>query len=1095
MSVDVIETVADSALDGGMVDAYVVPVSFAQERLWLLDRMDPGKTAYVVPLALRLRGALDAGALQRACDELARRHESLRTVFQWIDDGPMQVVLPDAALPVRRVDLSATAADAREGELRRRLAEETARPFDLAQGPLVRARLYRLGEADHVLLLHLHHIVTDGWSNGVIVGELAALYTAFARGGSSPLPEPELQYADYAEWQREQLEGARLERQLAWWTAALAGAPALLELPADRPRPPVQSGRGAVERFALPPDALDAVQALARAEGATPFMVLLAAFQALLGRYARQDDVVVGTPAANRARPETHGVVGFFVNTLALRGDLSGDPSFRALLRRVRETTLGAFAHPDLPFERLVDALKAPRSAAHAPVFQAMFILQNTLETALSFHGLGAERMELDAAHAPFDVTLGLRARGGGLEGALEYDAALFDPATARRMIAHYRRLLEAACAAPDTSLSALPWMTAGEVDSALRAWEGPALPVAPETIHARIARQAARTPEAVAIDGGAERWTYAELEARANGIARGLRAHGVRPGVLVGVRAERSPGAVAAILAVLKAGGAYLPIDPAYPAERQAYMLADSGAPLLLDATGAGAPAGFAGRVLSPADLVGSAEAESEPIEDAADPRDLAYVIYTSGSTGRPKGVMVPHHALVAYVDAAREAYAMTADDRSLQFAPLSFDSSVEELFAPLTCGAAVVLRDGAMLESVDGFWRACERQALTIATLPTAYWHEVAAALERSPVDPPSSLRAMIVGGERALPERVAAWRRVVGDRVRLLNSYGPTETTVAATLHEVGADDEASVPIGRPLSNTRVRVLDATLRPVPPGVPGELFVGGAGVARGYLGRPATTAERFVPDPFASTPGDRLYATGDLARWRPDGTLEYLGRTDDQVKVRGFRVELGEIEALLRRLAGVRDAVAAVREDAPGDRRLVAYVVLADPETPVDGLRDALRRDLPAYMVPSAFVALDALPLSPSGKVDRRALPAPRVERSATGPLSRAEAAVAALWREVLGGAAVGADDNFFDLGGNSLLLIRLAARIAETTGKAATAVELFRYPTVRAQAAWLGGGGEEAEDTEAKARADRLRQGQGRLQALKGLRRAPV
>ena len=1086
--------------DPSMVDAYVVPVSFAQERLWLLDRMDPGTAAYVIPLALRLRGALDADALAAACGELARRHESLRTVFQWIDGAPMQVILPEGALPLRVVDLADLPLADREDEALRRLRREAGRGFDLARGPLARARLYRISADHHLFLLHLHHIVTDGWSNGVLLGELAALYAAFSRGLPSPLAEPELQYADYAEWQREHLAGGALERQLAWWKDALAGAPSLLELPTDRPRPAVQSGHGALHRFDLAPALTEAVSTLARAEGATPFMVLLAAFQAFLGRWSRQDDVVVGTPVANRTRPETKGVVGFFVGTLPLRADLHGDPSFRALLRQVRETALGAFARGDLPFERLVDELKAPRSAAHSPVFQAMFVLQNTPRAALDFGGVTAEPVEMESTHAPFDLTLGLRARGAAMEGALEYDAALFDADTARRMADRYRRLLEAACAAPDTPVSALPLMSGEEIADALRAWEGPALDASFDTIHARIAAQAARTPDAIAVDGADERLTYRRLEERADRLARRLRAAGVRPGVLVGVRAERSANTVAAVLAVLKAGGAYLPVDPSYPAERQAYMLADSGARLLLDATGGGAPEGFAGRMLSlgvelAASLLDPPTGATTAIGGQADPRDLAYVIYTSGSTGRPKGVMVPHHALSAYVDAARRAYAMTAADRFLQFAPLSFDSSVEELFAPLVCGAAMVLRDAAMLESVDGFWRACARQALTIASLPTAYWHEVAAALERRPIDLPPSLRVMVVGGERALPERVAAWRRAVGGRVRLLNSYGPTETTVAATLHEV-ARDEPTVPIGRPLAGARVRVLDARMRPVPPGVPGELFVGGTGVARGYLDRPAATAERFVPDPFTRVPGERLYATGDLARWRPDGTLEYLGRTDDQVKVRGFRVEPGEIESLLRRQPGVRDAAAAVREDAPGDRRLVAYVVPAEPgPISVDALREALRRDLPAYMLPSAFVTLGALPLSPSGKVDRKALPAPPrndASRATAGEaLSADERAVAALWREVLGVESVGADDNFFDLGGNSLLLIRLAGRLGEEMGSTATAVDLFRFPTVRAQAAHLGGEIAEPEPA-APDRADRLRQGTGRIAALRGLKR---
>ena len=1072
------------------VDAYVVPASPSQQRLWMLDRMDPGRATYAVPIVLRLRGALDGDALRRALDALAARHESLRTVFRWLDGGPMQVVFPDGRLPVRAVDVASVAAEAREAEVRRRLADEAARPFDLEAGPLARVCLYRLAADEHVLLINLHHIVTDGWSNGVLMRELGALYGAFARGEPSPLPEPELQYADYAEWQRERLSGARYEESLAYWRGALAGAPALLELSTDRPRPPVWEGRGAVERFRLPAELADAAGALARAEGCTPFMVLLAAFQALLGRYARQRDVVVGTPVANRARPETRDVVGFFVNTLALRADLSGDPTFRALLHRVRDTALGAFAHQEMPFERLVDALKVPRSAAHAPLFQAMLILQTAGDGTASLPGLEVEQVQVEGTHAPFDLTLGLRPREDGMDGALEYATALFDRGTAVRMIGHFRTLLAGACASPEAPISALPLLSAEEVDAALRAWEGPALHSPPATIHARIARQAARTPGAVAVDGGAERVTYAELQERADALARRLRARGVRPGALVAVRAERSVETVTALLGVLGAGGAYLPLDPSYPAERQAYMLADSGAALLLDATGGAAPDGYGGPVAElAAELAASVSDPSAPLVDGgAEPGDLAYVIYTSGSTGRPKGVAVPHHALSAYVDAARQAYGLTPADRVLQFAPLSFDTSVEELFPPLVAGATTVLRDGEMMESVEGFWRACARQALTVASLPTAYWHELAAAAGFAAPPVPPSLRAVIVGGERALPERVASWRRAVGGRVRLINSYGPTETTVAATVHTVDADAPA-VPIGRPMPGYRVRVLDASLRPVPAGVPGELFVGGAGVARGYLHRPGATAGRFVPDPFASQTGARLYATGDLVRWTADGTLYFLGRTDDQVKVRGFRVEPGEIESLLRRHPAVRDAVVAVREDVPGDRRLVAYLVPAGGDAPVAAVRAALRAELPAYMVPSAFVTLEALPVGPSGKIDRRALPPPRpADGAPAGPLSRREREVAEVWREVLGTDAIGPDDNFFDLGGNSLLLIRLAARLGDRLGSTATAVDLFRFPTVRTLAAHLAAEGGPGADAPAGTRGDRLRQGTNRLLSLR-------
>ncbi|MBW3569781.1 MAG: amino acid adenylation domain-containing protein [Gemmatimonadetes bacterium] len=1081
---DVMAGVALSA--GEMVDAYVAPVSFSQQRLWMLDRMDPGRAAYAVPLALRLRGALDVDALRRAFAELVARHESLRTVFRWLDGGPMQVILPCGDLPVESIDLTSVDAADREAELRRRIVDEVVAPFHLERGPLARVRLYRLADGEHVLLVNLHHIVTDGWSNGVLLGELSALYGAFTRGEPSPLADPELQYADYAEWQRERLRGAVYERHLAFWRDALADAPALLELPADRPRPPVWEGRGGVERFRLPRDLAEAVEALARAEGCTPFMVLLAAFQALLGRYAGQEDVVVGSPVAGRTRAETEGLIGFFVNTLALRADLRGDPTFRAFLGRVRESTLGAFAHQEMPFERLVDELRVPRSAAHAAVFQAMFILQTAGDLSVSIPGLDVEPVPVEGAHAPFDLRLGLRPGADGMEGALEYATALYDRDTALRIVAHFRTLLAAACAAPDARLSALP-LPDDERAQVVDGWNATAKPwPSAATVHGVIADQAARTPDAPAVLSGGAALTYAELDARASRLASHLRRLGAGPEGRVGICLERSAETVVAMLAVLKTGAAYLPLDPAYPADRLAYMLEDSRAPVLVtqESLRTLLPSGGVRVVAVDTDARAIAAEPADAPVDAADPRNAAYVIYTSGSTGRPKGVQVTHGNAVSFFAGMDERVGGPVPGTWLAVTRISFDIHVLELLWTLARGFKVVVQPEMEQARVgESLAEQIRRHAVThLQCTPSL----AALLIAESGVDALAPLHRLLLGGE-ALPGALAAQiRAVLPDG--LVNMYGPTETTVWSATHPV-TESDGTVPIGRPIANTRVYVLDGAFRPRPIGVPGELFIAGAGVARGYHDRPGLTADRFVPEPFGGEPGARMYRTGDRVRWRADGTLEFLGRADFQVKIRGFRIEPGEVEAALKQHPPVREAAVVVREDAPGDPRLVAYVV-AEAEFAQAAARAFLRERLPEYMVPAAFVVLDALPLTPNGKLDRRALPAPRsADAPAGAPLSRREREVAEAWREVLGTGAIRPDDNFFDLGGNSLLLIGLAGRLRERLGSTATAVELFRFPTVRTQAARLAGGaGEPAADAPGGTRADGLRQGTRRLMNLR-------
>ncbi|HEX9935823.1 MAG TPA: amino acid adenylation domain-containing protein, partial [Longimicrobium sp.] len=1011
-----------------------LPLSFAQERLWFIDQLEPGSTVYNIPVARRLGGALDVAALERALGEIVRRHESLRTVFGEVDGSPVQVIAPFGGFTLPVEDLSRLGEGDREAALRRRAGEEARRPFDLAAGPLFEAGLLRLGEEDHVLLLSMHHIVSDGWSMGVLFRELSALYEAYRDGRESPLAEPPVQYADYAVWQREQLAGEALDRQLAYWRERLAGAPELLELPTDHPRPAEQTFRGAHERIELPGELLRRLRALARSEGATLYMVLLGAFQVLLSKYSGSDDIVVGSPIAGRTRKEVEELIGFFVNTLVLRTELGGDPSFREILGRAREATLGAYENQEVPFEKLVAELQPERSLGHSPLFQVMFSLDDAPGADSGLPGLVTESVGAEMKVAKFDLSLGFVEGPGGGWGSLSYNTDLFDRATATRMARHLERVLEQVAAEPDVRLCELDLLDATERRQVVEEWNATWAPhPAGLCFHHLVEAQVERTPGAAAVVFEGKTLTYRELNERANRLARHLRRLGVGPEARVAVCLERSPEMVVAVLATFKAGGAYVPLDPAYPADRLAFMLADSAAAVLLttEALRGTIPVPAGTRVVCPA----VAQAESgENLEGGAEPGSLAYVIYTSGSTGTPKGVAVEHRALVNYIAHAATVFATRAGDRVLQFASISFDLAAEEIFTTLVSGATLVLRTEEMLETPGSFWEACDRWGISVLDLPTAVWHHLSPHLDAHPEALPRSLRLMVIGGEAALPERVRAWQAATGGRVRLVNGYGPTETTIVATIWEAPERGGISrVLIGKPVSNTRCYVLDATRRPAAVGVPGELYVGGAQVARGYLGRPATTAERFVPDPFAAEPGVRLYRTGDRARWRADGTLEYLGRLDAQVKVRGFRIELGEIEGALRRSGGVADCVVVAREDVPGEKRLVAYVV---GDVGAAALREHLRRDLPEYMVPAAFVSLGRLPLTPNGKLDRKALPAPEGDAYARGsyeaPLGEVETALAGIWADVLGLERVGRWDHFFELGGHSLLAIRLIERM---------------------------------------------------------------
>ncbi|MBN8231300.1 amino acid adenylation domain-containing protein [Corallococcus macrosporus] len=1069
----------------------LLPLSFGQQRMWFIEQLTPGGISYNVPYFARLTGALDVPALERALAVLVERHEALRTTFAVVDGQPVQRIAPSLSLPLRVESLEALPASEREQALRRTAEAEARTPFDLGAGPLVRVRLLRLGETEHVLLLMLHHICCDGWSLTVMERELQALYAAFRTGTTPALPALPVQYADHAVWQRQWLRGEHLTQQLEWWRGALTGAPPALELPTDRPRPSAQSTRGAVHRHALPPELGKALEVLCRRQGVTLFMALLGGMHLLLSRLSGQDDIVIGSPISGRTRQEVEPLIGFFINTLPLRVQGEGSLGFGELLRRVRKTCLDAYAHQEVPFEQLVDALQPERDLSRPPLFQVLFTLQHSAVPALELEGLKTSELDFEPGVSRMDLTVFLRETPEGLVSLWEYSTDLFDAATVARFAEHYTRLLEAAVAEPERPVATLPMLSEAERQRLLELGTGAAVPYPREaSLPALFAEQAARTPDAVALEAGSQkltyaeqaartpdaiapeaggqRLTYAELEARANQLAHHLRGQGVSLGTPVGLCASRSLEMVVATLAILKAGGAYVPLDPSYPSERLEFMARDARISVLLVEPGReSALESLASRVvvLDPSWRTFAGHPESAP--DVHIPADaLAYVMYTSGSTGRPKGVGVPHRAVTRLVKGVSYVR-FDAQDVVLQLATTSFDAATLELWGALLNGAKLFLYP-PVTPSLEELEATLEREHISVLFLTTAFFEQM--ALNR-----PASLarvKQVITGGDVLSP---LAARKLLDAGRAVVNGYGPTENTTFSATYQVKRDLDARmpVPIGRPLENSQALVLDARLEPVPPGVVGDLYVGGDGLAWGYLDRPELTADRFVPHPFSETPGARLYRTGDRARWLPSGELAFMGRADSQVKLRGFRIELGEIETALRHLPGVEDAVAEVREYAPGDKRLVAWV--AGPTVDMSALRPSLAARLPAPLVPSAFVKLDRLPLTPVGKVDRKALVTPMGDaptgESSVAPVTPTETAVAEVWAALLGRTRVGAQDSFFELGGHSLLATQVVSRLRETFAVDLSVRALFEAPTV----------------TSLAARIDALRLGSHRLQAL--------
>ncbi|NMO19497.1 amino acid adenylation domain-containing protein [Pyxidicoccus fallax] len=1030
-----------------------LPLSFAQQRLWYLDHLEPGNVAYNNAVTLILSGTLDVAALERALNEVVRRHEVLRTTFTMADSGSVQVIAPSLEVPI----VLSVSEGASEDEVARWAREEARRPFDLQAGPLMRAALLRVSGTEHVLLLALHHIISDGWSAGVMMHELARLYGAFMEGQSSPLPALPVQYADYSVWQLEWMRGPELKAEQDWWREVLADVP-VLRLPTDRPRPPVQTYPGARLPVVVPQRLSEALATVGRREGATPFMVLMAAWQALLHAYSGQEDFAVGTPVAGRNRPEIEPLIGCFINSIALRADLSGDPSFSELLGRVRRSALGAFAHQEVPFEKLVDALHVARDLSHTPIFQTMLVLHNTPAPELALAGVHIRSRVVHTGATKLDLTLELVESREGLVGGIEYNTDLFDADTISRLSGHLLRLLEEVAAAPERRMSRLSLLSDAERQRLLVEWNPHPAPelLTVDTVPLRFAAQAARTPDAVAVEDGARRLTYREVDALSAKLARHLTGLGVGRDAVVALALVQPADVVAGMLGVMRAGAAAVVLDVDHPAERLSGILEDTRAAAVVTSEA------WRSRVPS---REGTAVVSLESLPDTAgatphgpEAHHAACIVYTSGSTGKPRGVVMEHRQLVSATRARSEVHG--APGVVLALAPFTFDASLAGLFWSLFEGGTLRYPDAEEREDPRKLAELMARAGVShLISVPALYGQVLAAA----PVGGLSGLRVVSVGGE-ALPVELARAHHEALPSVSLFNEYGPTEATIWCTAHRVRPDEQGSVPIGRAVPGSRVYLLDPRRRLVPPGAPGELYVGGAGVARGYLGQPVLTAERFVADPFDGRPGARMYRTGDLARWRADGTLEFLGRADAQVKVRGFRIEPGEVEAALLAHPEVKEAAVVAREDGKGPKRLVAYVVPKGQELLATELKAWLLSRLPPYMVPAAYVALPALPRTRHGKVDARALPAPErqapeaKDAAAVAPRTEVEEKLAALWREVLNVERVGIHDDFFELGGDSILGLQIITR-ARAAGIELSPKQLFQNPTVARLAAVAG------------------------------------
>ena len=1049
-----------------VADPLKYPLTFTQQRLWFLDKLDPGKSVYNVSEALRLKGPLDRNALTRSINDIIKRHDTLRTTFCDVDGSPLQVVSPSLTIDIPTESLAHLPAAEREQEATRRTSDRANQPFDLAHGPLIRVSLVQIADNDHVLLISMHHIISEGgWSMGIFLRELNALYNSHLAQQPPALPDLPIQYGDYAVWQRDWMQGEVREQLLDYWTERLKGAPTILDLPTDRPRPSQQSYNGSKESRLLPSVLKTALSDFSKAEGATLFMTLFAGFNTLLSRYTSQEDLVVGVSVAGRGSPETHDLIGFFANTLAVRTELSDDPSFRQLVRRSKQVCIGAYDHEDLPYELLVEVMNPERSLAYSPLFQVMFAYQNAPRQDLHLAGLQASSFDIETRTSMFDLTLFVWERPDGVLLTMEYSTDLFGRPAIQRLLQHFEVLLIGVIANPDAPVSRLPLLPQEERRTVVTDWNDFRRSYPDRRMHELFEEQVQRTPDQTALIFRGKALSFAELNRLSNQLARYLRQKGVSTERLVGLCMERSFEMVIALLGVLKAGGAYVPYDPDLPASRLNTMLEDSKPVCVITQQkfGASLSACPGPVIVLDSEIGGLAAQPSSNLNLSVGPKDAIYAIYTSGSTGLPKAAINTHEAVVNRILWMQDEYQLSPGDRVMQKTPYTFDVSVWEFFWPILCGAILVIaepgghRDPSYLANL-----IAQERITTIHFVPSMLREFLEAADPRQC----ASLKRVICSGEALPPDlRQKFYERL---RSELHNLYGPTEAAVDVTYWDCSREAAcASVPIGRPIANVSTYILDRHLEPVPIGVVGELYLGGIGVGRGYLNRPELTAERFIPDPFASDPSARLYRTGDRARFLPGGDIEYLGRNDNQVKLRGFRIELGEIESTILLHDQVRTAAVVVRQDQNGDKLLIGYVVRTGSALESQVLKAFLKERLPDYMVPAHFVFLDSLPMLSNGKLNRGALPAPENMEGVRGralvaPRDPTEEKLVAIWEQLLNRRPVGVHDDYFDLGGHSLMAVRLFSEIKKAFGIELPLASLYQAPTIELLARLVSQGG---------------------------------
>ncbi|WP_299411528.1 amino acid adenylation domain-containing protein [Acaryochloris sp. IP29b_bin.148] len=1050
------------------------PLSYNQKSLWYLYQSDTSSAAYNLAFSARICSDVDTFALERAFQCLIDRHAILRTTYATENGEAIQIVHKKQQVSFEKIDSSSWTFD----QLNQQVIESYRQPFDLKNGPVIRVNLFSSSAQDHILLVTIHHIAYDGWSHWLILNELKAFYLAEVNNTPSTLPELSQQYSDYAGWQSNMLSGPEGEELWQYWQQQLAGNLPILNLPTDYPRPTLLTYEGSSHLFKINKELTSKLKELAQSEGVTLYTLLVAAFQVLLYRYTGQEDILIGTPTLGRNQIEFSKTVGDFVNPIVIRGFLGNNPRFTDFLANVRTNVLNSLDHQDCPFPFLVERLRPDRDLSSSPIFQVLFnylkpqnigevtslLIPNDKITQIEWAGLKLESFHIEQQVGQFDLDLEIFETEDELISVFNYKTDLFVHSTITRLSENFQTLLTGIIADPCENIANLSLLPQQQKDKLLVEWnQTQTADAQQECYHQLFERQALQTPDAIAVIHRDRQLTYQELNSRANQLAHYLRHRGIDTDQIVGICVERSLEMAIGFLGIFKAGGAYLPLDPKYPSERLAFMIEDSQAPIILTQKHLleTLPSHNAQVICLDEDWPLISEQSISPLSHTVSSENLAYIIYTSGSTGKPKGVMIPHKGLVNHNLAMAKQFGLTENDRVLQFASISFDIAVEELFPTWLRGATIILRPEEILSSIPEFLKFVLQEQITILNFPTAFWHELVNGMQQLQLDLPQTVRLVVVGGEKASRAIYQTWVKRVGDRCRWLNTYGPTETSVTATAYEPGIELESDsrmteIPIGRPIDNVQIYVLDQQLQPVPIGVPGELHIGGAGVARGYLNRPALSDEKFIPHPFSHDSEAKLYKTGDLVYYRPDGNIMFLGRGDDQIKIRGFRIELGEIESALEQHPDIREAVILAHEDQPGDKRLVAYLAADPKQLSTKDIRRYLKERLPIYMVPSAFVMLEVLPLTPNGKVDRRSLPAPdfsRVEQEETfvAPRSETEQQLAKIWCNVLRIKEIGIHDNFFDLGGNSLLAVSLFQEIEQKLSVSLPLSSLLQNPTI--------------------------------------------